>query len=140
MSYDEKAAARVRGVLSRRGDVVEKEMFGGLCFMVNGRMCCGLTSTAFMVRVGPDRYEDALARPHARPMDFTGRPLAGMVYVDPPGYKTDAALTKWVQQGLDYVSTLPAKEPAKKARKARRKRARKASVRPSARRPKWRFP
>ena len=110
MGYDEKTADRVRRILSTGGDVIEKKMFGGLCFMVNGNMCCGLTSTAFMVRVGRDRYEEALAQPHARPMDFTGRPLAGMVYVDPAGYKTDAALAKWVQRGLDFVSGPPSKK------------------------------
>lgn len=119
MGYGEKTAERVRRILSRRRDVVEKKMFGGLCFMVNGGMCCGLTSTAFMVRVGPERYADALAQPHARPMDFTGRPLAGMVYVDPEGYRTDAALAKWVERGVDYVSALPGKKAAaKEGRKA----------------------
>ena len=121
MSYDEKTAERVRRILSRRADVVEKRMFGGLCFIVNGGMCCGLTNTAFMVRVGPDRYENALAQPHARPMDFTGRPLAGMVYVDPSGYKTDAALAKWVQRGVDFVCALPAKKPAAPRKKLARK-------------------
>ncbi len=128
MSYDEKTAERVRRILARRSDVVEKKMFGGLCFMVNGRMCCGLTSTAFMVRVGADRYEDALAQPHARPMDFTGRPLAGMVYVDPDGYKSDAALAKWVQRGVDFLYSLRAEKRATKRRKplrSRRKSARK---------------
>ena len=67
MSYDDKTADRVRRILSGRLDVVEKKMFGGLCFMVNDSMCCGLTNTAFMVRVGPDRHEEALAQPHARP-------------------------------------------------------------------------
>ena len=112
MSYDEKTAERVRRILSWRLDVVEKKMFGGLCFMVNGSMCCGLTSTAFMVRIGPDGYERALAQPHARPMDFTGRPMTGMVYVDPAGYKTDAALAKWVQRGVDFVSGRPVKKSA----------------------------
>jgi TfoX/Sxy family transcriptional regulator of competence genes len=120
MSYDEKTAERVRRILSRRRDVVEKKMFGGLCFMVNGSMCCGLTSTALMVRVGPDRHEEALAQPHARSMDFTGRALAGMVYVDAKGYRSEAALAKWVQRALDYVSTLSAKKSATKARKPRR--------------------
>jgi TfoX/Sxy family transcriptional regulator of competence genes len=87
-------------------------MFGGLCFMVNGGMCCGLTNAAFMVRVGPDQYEDALAQPHARPMDFTGRPLAGMVYVDPSGYRADADLARWVQRGVDFVSTKAAGKKA----------------------------
>jgi TfoX/Sxy family transcriptional regulator of competence genes len=102
--YDEKIAARVRSVLAKRADVVEKRMFGGLCFMVNGQMCCGLTKTDFMVRVGKDAYDDALAQPHARPMDFTGRPLVGMVYVDPAGYETAAALAKWVGRGVAFVT------------------------------------
>ena len=122
MSYDEGTAERVRHILSKRPDVVEKRMFGGLCFMVNGGMCCGLTSTALMVRVGPDLYDDALAQPHARPMDFTGRPLAGMVYVDPAGYRTDATLARWVQRGVDFVATLPARKPARKRPTAKRSR------------------
>jgi TfoX/Sxy family transcriptional regulator of competence genes len=103
MSYDEKLAARIRAVLAPRGDVVEKKMFGGLCFMVNGAMCCGLTKSDFMVRVGPEGYEDALAQPHARPMDFTGRPLKGMVYVAPEGLRSSAMLARWVGRGLAFV-------------------------------------
>jgi TfoX/Sxy family transcriptional regulator of competence genes len=109
MRYDERLASRVRRMLSARDDVVEKKMFGGLCFMVNGAMCCGLTKTDFMVRVGPAQYDDALAQPHARPMDFTGRPLAGMVYVAPEGLRSAAALAKWVGRGVRFVSSLPAK-------------------------------
>jgi TfoX/Sxy family transcriptional regulator of competence genes len=84
-------------------------MFGGLCFVVNGAMCCGLTKADFMVRVGPAHYDNALAEAHARPMDFTGRPLAGMVYVEPEGLRSAAALTKWVERGLKFVSSLSAK-------------------------------
>src|ERR1700736_6702002 len=109
MSYDEELAARVRQVLSKRTDVVEKKMFGGLCFLVNDAMCCGLTKADFMVRVGPAHYNDALADAHARPMDFTGRPLAGMVYVAPEGLRSAPALTKWVERGLKFVSSLSAK-------------------------------
>lgn len=112
MSHDENLAARIRHVLTKRTDVVEKKMFGGLCFMVGGAMCCGLTKTDFMVRVGPDRYDDALAQPHARPMDFTGRPLAGMVYVAPEGIRSAPALAKWVGRGLSFVSSLPPKGPS----------------------------
>jgi TfoX/Sxy family transcriptional regulator of competence genes len=104
MSYDETLAARIRAVLSSRDDVVEKKMFGGLCFMVGGAMCCGLTKSDFMVRVGPDEYEHALAQPHARPMDFTGRPLKGMVYVAPAGLRTRAGLERWVRRGLAFVA------------------------------------
>jgi len=104
MSYDERIAARVRALLGKRRDVVERKMFGGLTFMVNGAMCCGVTSEALVVRVGPAEYERALAEPHARPMDFTGKPLVGMVYVDPPGYRTARALARWIQRGLDFVT------------------------------------
>ena len=116
MSYDEQFAARVRRVLADRDDVVEKKMFGGLCFMVNGQMCCGLTKSDFMVRVGREGYDDALAQQHARPMDFTGRSLTGMVYVAPPGTPTQAALARWVKRGVDFVSRHP---PTKKKRAAR---------------------
>lgn len=79
-------------------------MFGGLCFLVNGAMCCGLTKSDFMVRVGAAHYGDALAQPHARPMDFTGRPLKGMVYVAPEGLRTKATLARWVRRGVEFVS------------------------------------
>ena len=120
MSYDEKLATRVRQALGPRDDVVEKKMFGGLCFMVNGAMCCGLTPTDLMVRVGPDQYDAALAEPHARPMDFTGRPLKGMVYVAPAGLRTQAALASWVARGVAFVASLPAKKPRKQKPKVRR--------------------
>ena len=117
MSYDEKLAIRVRRALGGR-DVVEKKMFGGLCFMVNGSMCCGLTKSDFVVRVGPAEYDDALRQPHARPMDFTGRPLKGMVYVAPEGLRTKAALARWVGRGLAFVDSAPAATPRKRWRKA----------------------
>ena len=110
MGYDEKTAERVRHILSRRRDVVEKRMIGGLSFMLNGSMCCGLIRTGFMVRIGPEARESALTQPHVRPMKFGGRPLAGFVYVEPEGYRTDAELATWVQRGIDFVSTLPAKK------------------------------
>jgi TfoX/Sxy family transcriptional regulator of competence genes len=113
MAYDEKLAARIREVLSSRRDVEEKRMFGGLCFMVSGHMCCGLTSTDFMVRVGKENFSEAASLPHARPMDFTGRPSTQMLYVSAPGLKTRAALAKWVKRGTDFVETLPAKKKKK---------------------------
>jgi hypothetical protein len=106
VAYDEEAAERVRGILSERRDVVEKRMVGGLSFMVNGSMCCGVTGNALMVRVGPQGYEPALTMPHVRPMEFAGRPLAAFVCVDPPGYRTEEALRTWVRRGIDFVSTL----------------------------------
>lgn len=112
MSYDEKLVERIRRILSNRQDVVEKRMIGGLSFMLNGNMCCGVNSAGLMVRVGRADLEQALAQPHVHPMEFAGRRLSGFVCVDPEGYPTDTALTAWVQQGIDFVASLPAKKTA----------------------------
>ena len=118
MAYDENLADRIRGVLASRKDVTEKKMFGGLSFMLGGNMCCGVIKDDLVLRVGPDGYERALAKPHARPMDFTGRPLKGMVYVDPEGYRTEQALKYWVDQALSFALSLPPKT-SQAARKRR---------------------
>lgn len=109
MPYDEALARRVRDTLAERRDVVEKKMFGGLAFMVRGHMCCGVVGDELMVRVGPAGYADALAQPHARPMDFTGKPLKGMVYVAARGSRTQKAVAGWVERGLSFVLELPRK-------------------------------
>ena len=109
MAYDEELAERIRGVLASRADVTERKMFGGLSFMVGGNMSCGVAEADLMVRVGPDAYEDALAQPHARLRDFTGRPMKGMVFVDEGGYRDDADLARWVRRGVDFAVSLPAK-------------------------------
>jgi len=109
MNYDEAVAARVRRMLSRRRDVVEKRMVGGLSFMVRGSMCCGVTGDKLMVRVGPEARSHMLAKPHTEPMKFAGRSLAGFICVAPAGYRTDRALRIWVQRGIDFVATLPRK-------------------------------
>ena len=110
-TYDTALAERIRRVFGPRPDVIEKRMFGGLCFMVGGHMCCGLAKGGFMVRVGPEAYEAALADKGARPMDFTGRPLRGMVYVDSGECSSLSTLRKWVNRGLNFVETLPARPP-----------------------------
>jgi TfoX/Sxy family transcriptional regulator of competence genes len=109
LSFDPAAAGRVRHVLSGRSDVAEKKMVGGLSFLVDGNMCCGITGTALMVRVGAERREQALREPPVRPMLFAGRPLSGFICIEPDGYATDDALASWVQRGLDFISGLPAK-------------------------------
>ena len=109
MSYDPEAAGRVRQLLSGRDDVVEKKMVGGLSFLVNGNMCCGIAGTALMVRVGAEGREQALREPHVRPMRFAGRALSGFICVEPAGFAADDALAGWVQRGLDFVSGLPVK-------------------------------
>jgi len=84
-------------------------MFGGVAFMVNGHMCCGVVGDDLVVRTGPDAHDEVVSEPHARPMDFSGKPMKGFVYVSAPGYKTAAALKKWTQRGLDFVLSLPPK-------------------------------
>ncbi len=109
MAYDEALAARIRAAFEGQPGVAEKRMFGGVAFMLGGNMACGVTSDELMVRVGPDNYEDALSRPHARPMDFTGRPMRGMVYVSRPGFESDQDLGAWVESGAAFARSLPAK-------------------------------
>ena len=109
MAYDEAMAYRIRAALADQDGVTEKKMFGGLAFMVNGHMCCGLAKDNLMLRVGSDQYEACLAQPHAREMDFTGRPMRGMIYVDEAGYAADEDLQTWVNRGLAFVTTLPPK-------------------------------
>lgn len=109
MAYDEGVAQRLREILVERTDVEEKKMFGGLAFMVRGHMCCGVLNDTLMARVGPEQYEDALAQPHAREMDFTGKPLKGFVYVSPAGFESDKDLLRWVQRCEAFVNALPSK-------------------------------
>ncbi len=109
MAFDERLAQRVREALGRKPGITEKRMFGGLCFLVNGNMCCGIEREKLMVRVGPEHYAAALMKPHARPMDFTGRPLRGFVFVMPQGVRDQRTLTRWVDLGLRHATSLPAK-------------------------------
>ena len=109
MTYDEGLAQRIREAFDERSDVTEKRMFGGVAFMVRGHMCCGVAREDLMVRVGPDAYGDALAQPHAREMDFTGKPMRGMVYVAPEGVDEDADLEAWIERGVAFSGSLPAK-------------------------------
>jgi TfoX/Sxy family transcriptional regulator of competence genes len=109
MAFDEAVAERIREALARAPDVVEKRMFGGIAFMVRGNMCCGVIGDRLMVRVGPDGYEEALSRPHAKPMDFTGRPMKGMVYVEPAGFASADGLKGWIARAMPFALSLPAK-------------------------------
>ncbi|MDA0328778.1 MAG: TfoX/Sxy family protein [Gemmatimonadetes bacterium] len=109
MAFDEGLAERVREGLSRRSDLSERKMFGGLCFMLGGNMCCGVVGEELMLRVGPDAYESTLALEHAREMDFTGRSLRGMVYVATDGLSEDSQLDEWLRLAVDFAASLPAK-------------------------------
>jgi TfoX/Sxy family transcriptional regulator of competence genes len=109
MAYDEGLAQRVRDALADQPELTERKMFGGLCFLSRGNMVCGVSENRIMVRVGPATYEETLAMPHARALDFTGKPLRGLVYVDAGGIDTDEDLRTWTQRGARFAASLPPK-------------------------------
>lgn len=109
MAYDEGLAERIRGILDEQPGVSEKRMFGGVAFLVKGHMSVGIVQDKLMVRVGPESYDRVLRERHVRRMDFTGRPMKGFVYVVPSGYESDAGLQRWVNLGVSFVTSLPAK-------------------------------
>jgi TfoX/Sxy family transcriptional regulator of competence genes len=110
MAYDLGLAQRIREVLDTRPGITERRMFGGLAFLVDGKMFVGVQDATLMARVGPERHQDALAVPHVREMDFTGRPMKGYVYVDAPGLAEDHDLRAWVQWCAAFAAALPAKQ------------------------------
>jgi hypothetical protein len=111
MSFDEGLAERVREALLDHRGVSEKKMFGGLAFMAHGYMFVGILGDVLMARVGPDSYEDSLAKPHVRVMDFTGRPMKGYVFVDPPGIERDSDRAAWIERCHRFVQSLPPRKP-----------------------------
>jgi TfoX N-terminal domain len=108
--YNEQLADRIRAVIGDGPGLTEQKMFGGIAFMLNGNMFCGITRDDLMARVGPVHFEEALSRPGARAGDMSGRPTKGMVFVAPEGYSDDEQLRGWVEQTLGYVRSLPAKK------------------------------
>jgi TfoX/Sxy family transcriptional regulator of competence genes len=103
MAYDEGLAQRIRELLEDDLRISEKKMFGGVAFMTNGSMAAGIIRDELMVRVGPEGYDEALARPHARALDFTGRPMRGFVQVAPAGFEDDADLRAWLARGIAHA-------------------------------------
>jgi TfoX/Sxy family transcriptional regulator of competence genes len=117
MAYNTQLATRLRALLARRQGMEERKMFGGIVFMLNGNMCCGVDQDNLMVRVSPQEYDQAVQRPHARVFDLTGKPMKGFVLVSPAGYRTEAALKDWVAMGSACARALPAKTAKKKSAK-----------------------
>ena len=109
MAYDEGLEQRIREVLDEQPNLVEKKMFGGVGFMVQGNMTCGVHKDMLIVRVGPEAYEESLQYPHTRLFDMTGRAMKGWVMIEPEGIESDADLKQWVQSGLEFALTLPPK-------------------------------
>ncbi|MBZ0135394.1 MAG: TfoX/Sxy family protein [Planctomycetes bacterium] len=109
MAYNEDLAERVRKSFGKRKGLAERKMFGGLCFTVNGHMAAGVVDDKLMLRVGPEQYEGVLKLKHAQPMDFTGKPMKGMVYVACEGCKTATQIKPWLKRALSFVESLPPK-------------------------------
>jgi TfoX/Sxy family transcriptional regulator of competence genes len=109
MAYDQGLSQRIREIMQDNPDLREKEMFGGICFMLNGNMACGVIGEELMVRVGKEAHKQAHAQPHTRPFDFTGRPMRGWVVVTAEGVAEDEDLQSWVKQGSEYALSLPPK-------------------------------
>ena len=103
MPYDESLERRIRTFFhAKRVKHEAKRMMGGLCFMVRGKMCVGVEKNRLMARIGPDAYEDALTRKGCRPMDFTGRPMRGFVFVELEGLASEKELAFWLELALAY--------------------------------------
>jgi TfoX/Sxy family transcriptional regulator of competence genes len=118
MAYDEKLADRIRTALQDRQDVTERRMFGGLAFLIGGRMGCGVRDHDLMVRVPADEVDAAMQEPHVRPMDFTGRPLRGFAYVSADGVRTAGALSRWLARAIK-VAVTQAQTPARRRQPGR---------------------
>jgi TfoX/Sxy family transcriptional regulator of competence genes len=123
MAYDENTAERVRRILAGRRDIVEKKLMGGLAFMASDVMCCSVSGKGgLLVRVDADGRDQLLREPHAQPADIGGRRMTGFIRIAPDGYRTEAALKKWIEHGLAAAAVpAPAAKKTSSASKPRRK-------------------
>lgn len=110
MAYDERLADRIRELIGAVDGVEERRMFGGLCFLVHGNMCCGVLGDRLVLRLGEAAARRALEQDHTAVMDFTGRPSRTMIYVSAPGFATESDLSRWIERALSYAGGLPPKE------------------------------
>lgn len=115
MAYDKELAVRIRSVFkAKHARFEEKEMMGGICFLVHKKMCAGIVKDDLMVRLDPDIYSEALTRNGCREMNFTGRPMKGYVFIEPAGMRTDQMLASWIQLALDFNPKAKASKKKKK--------------------------
>ena len=108
MAHNLNLAERIRSQLDGV-PFVEKKMFGGVGFLLQGNMACGVNKDDFIVRVDPDKHSTLLKKPHVRPFEMTGRPMKGWLVVDETGIKTNKQLSAWVKEGVEFALTLPPK-------------------------------
>lgn len=114
MPYNELLASRITNLLKSQKGAIEKKMFGGIAFMLKDKMFCGVVKDDLMVRVLEDKYEDALKKPHARVMDFTGRPMRGFLFIASEGIKSDKQLNTWLDVGIEFAIKSQPKKKKKK--------------------------
>jgi TfoX/Sxy family transcriptional regulator of competence genes len=119
MAYDEDLADRAREVMPAGADVTERKMFGGLAFLLNGHMFAGIVGSELMVRIGDEAAQRALELDHVREMDFTGRPMKNMIFVQPAGLR-GPELERWITAAADYARTLAPKQPGGPGRRGHR--------------------
>ena len=108
MAYNLELAERIRSELNGM-PVVEKKMFGGVGFLLNGNLACGVNKENLIVRVDPEKHSALLKKPHAKPFDLTGKPMKGWLVVEADGVKTEKQLSAWVKEGVEFALTLPPK-------------------------------
>jgi TfoX/Sxy family transcriptional regulator of competence genes len=116
VAYDEALVERVRSRLGSLPSVVELKMFGGWGVTIRGNMAVGVIGRDLIARVGPDRYDELLTKPGARPFDFTGRPMRGWLYVDGDAVTNGRSLNTWIDRGIEFASGLPPKAASKRRR------------------------
>jgi TfoX/Sxy family transcriptional regulator of competence genes len=109
MAYDQALAERVREELGSHPAVTEREMFGGIAFLVAGNMAVGVTGDELMIRVGKDAHADTVALPGARTFDMSARPMVGWLVVGSEGFATEAEFLAWIERGVTYAESLPPK-------------------------------
>ena len=109
MAYNQQLVSRIGECVGHLAEVKLLKMFGGVCYTYNGHMAWGVKDNRLIVRVGADNYEQVLKLKNVLPFDATGRPMKSFVYVVEEGFKNDKALQKWVNRGMEFVSTLPPK-------------------------------
>jgi hypothetical protein len=109
MPYEERLVAAVRKLLGRQKNLVEKKLFGGIGFLLDGNVCCGAWKEFLILRLGPEAARQVLGEEHARPFDITGRPLRGWAMVEPAGWQNDARLRRWIAWAVEFTKSLPPK-------------------------------
>ncbi len=109
MPYDQLLDARIHKIVSRWPNTGSKKMFGGICYLLNGNMLAGVLHSYLILRLGEEGAWEALKKPHARPFDYTGKPMKGWVMIEGSALEADKELAAWLKKARTFVETLPSK-------------------------------